>query len=338
MHVIDLSQRTPEWLAWRAAGVSASDVPTLIGVSPYKTPWRLWAEKTGLLLPEDLSGNPFVQRGIALEDEARRDFEERHGTFLLPLCGEAEGHPVIRASFDGLDDNGEPVELKVPGPKTYREVLELGEAARAVKLYWPQLQTQLHVCGAARGYLVFYQGPGVVQELEVPRDEAFIATTLVPACLAFWESVQRKREPPRDPERDLFTPRGPDLDLWTTLAGEYRTLAADKAKLERQAKTAKAGLDAIEERLVALMGHFVLAETAGLRVLRYAQAGSIDYKEALSGLVPELDPTRLEDYRRAPSARVKVTPIKQEKASAACNAKPAEAARVEAEAETGFYF
>jgi putative phage-type endonuclease len=74
MHVIDLSQRTPEWLAWRAAGVSASDVPTLLGVSPYKTPWRLWAEKTGLLLPQDLSGNPFVQRGIALEDEARRDF------------------------------------------------------------------------------------------------------------------------------------------------------------------------------------------------------------------------------------------------------------------------
>ncbi len=338
MHVIDLSQRTPEWLAWRAGGVSASDVSTIVGVSPYKTPWRLWAEKTGLLLPEDLSGNPFVQRGIALEDEARRDFEERHGTFLLPLCGEAEVHPVIRASFDGLDDHGEPVELKVPGPKTYREVLELGEAAPAYTQYWPQLQTQLYVSGAQRGYLVFYQGPGVVQELEVPRDEGFIATTLVPACLAFWESVQRKREPPRDPERDLFTPRGQGLELWTTLAGEYRTLAADKAKLERQAKTAKAGLDAIEERLVALMGDFVLAECAGLRVLRYAQAGSIDYKEALSDLLPELDPLRLEDYRRAPSERVKVTPMKADKASLPCTGRPAETPGRGAEAETGFYF
>ncbi len=167
------------------------------------------------------------------------------------------------------------MELKVPGPKTYQEILELGEAARAAKLYWPQLQAQLYVSGAQRGYLVFYQGPGVVQELEVPRNEAFIATTLVPACLDFWESVQRKREPPRDPERDLFIPKGQDLELWTRLAGEYPTLAADKAKLERQTKTVKEGLESIEERLVALMGNFVLAETAGLRVLRYAQAGGL---------------------------------------------------------------
>ncbi len=338
MHVIDLSQRTPEWFAWRAAGVSASDVPTIVKASPYKTPWRLWAEKTGLLLPEDLSGNPRVQRGIALEDEARRDFEERHGTFLLPLCGEADGNPVIRASFDGLDDNGEPVELKVPSAKTYRDILELGEAAPAYELYWPQLQAQLYVCGAARGFLVFYQGPGVVHDLEVQRDEGFIATTLVPACLDFWESVRRKREPARDPRRDLFTPGGRDLELWTTLAGEYRRLAADKNKLDRRVKTVKAGLDSIEERLVAVMGNFVLAEAAGLRVLRYAQAGSIDYKEALSDLAPDLDPVRLEDYRRAPSDRVKVTPIKEDTASGQLDTQQDDKAVQEAEGEKGFYF
>ena len=45
MRVVDLKQRTPEWHAWRNAGVTASEATVLLG-SPYKTPWRLWAGAT----------------------------------------------------------------------------------------------------------------------------------------------------------------------------------------------------------------------------------------------------------------------------------------------------
>lgn len=78
MKVIDLSQRTPAWHQWRIAGVTASETPIIMGRSPYKTPWRLWAEKTGFVLPEDLSNNPNVLRGIRLEPQARRAFENAH--------------------------------------------------------------------------------------------------------------------------------------------------------------------------------------------------------------------------------------------------------------------
>ena len=33
MHVIDITQRTPDWHAWRNAGVSASDAAAVLGVS-----------------------------------------------------------------------------------------------------------------------------------------------------------------------------------------------------------------------------------------------------------------------------------------------------------------
>lgn len=56
MKVIDLVQRSLEWHQWRKSGVTASESPILMG-SPYKTPWRLWAEKRGLILEADLSGN-----------------------------------------------------------------------------------------------------------------------------------------------------------------------------------------------------------------------------------------------------------------------------------------
>ena len=172
MRVIDIPQKTPAWLQWRAGGVSASDAAAVLGRSPYKTPWRLWAERTGLVAPEDLSNNVHVQRGNALEDQARRDFEDRHGTCLLPLCGESREHPTIRASFDGIDDDGCPVELKIPCDAVYQEVMEIREWSRAYQLYWVQLQSQLYVTEAERGWLVFYQRPGVVTEFEIVRQRA----------------------------------------------------------------------------------------------------------------------------------------------------------------------
>ena len=72
MKVVNLSQRSPEWLAWRSQGVTASEAAAIVGRSPYKTLWRLWAEKTGLCEPDDLSANPFVQRGLQCEDQVRR--------------------------------------------------------------------------------------------------------------------------------------------------------------------------------------------------------------------------------------------------------------------------
>lgn len=120
MKIVDLKQRTPAWHAWRNAGITASEALVLMG-SPYKTPWRLWAEKRGLVLPEDLSGNPHVQRGIGQEPIARRRFEDRHGVLLLPICAESTEESILRASFDGLTDDGYPVELEAPTEAKFRD-------------------------------------------------------------------------------------------------------------------------------------------------------------------------------------------------------------------------
>ncbi|MBS1202548.1 MAG: putative phage-type endonuclease, partial [Chromatiaceae bacterium] len=93
-----------------------------------------------------------------------------------------------------------------------------------------------------------------------------------------------------------------------------------------------------EAQLVAMMGDFVLAESAGLRVLRYSVTGSIDYRDALSDLAPDLDPVRLEDYRRMPSDRVRITTLKEEQATVPFDGIKVDAARQDAETAQGFYF
>ncbi len=64
MKIVNLSQREEDWLDWRRQGVTATDAAILLNRSPYKTRWRLWAEKTGYAREVDLSLNPLVRRGI----------------------------------------------------------------------------------------------------------------------------------------------------------------------------------------------------------------------------------------------------------------------------------
>lgn len=199
MKIVNLSQRTPQWLAWRAQGVTASEAAVILGRSPYQTPWRLWAEKTGQCAPADLADNPFVQRGLALEDQARRGFEQRHDTLLLPVCAESSVHPVLRCSFDGLNDVGEPVELKIPAQKTWEAVASQGADSQAYRLYWVQVQFQIAIAEAARGWLVFdpVSDQATALEFEIVRDDAFIEQALIPACLRFAEAVRTRQEPPQ---------------------------------------------------------------------------------------------------------------------------------------------
>jgi putative phage-type endonuclease len=307
MRLIDVIQRTPAWERWRAGGVTASEAAIVLGRSPYKTPWRLWAERTGVAVPPDLSQNPHVARGVALEDAARQWFEARHDTLLLPVCAESDTHPVLRASFDGIADDGAPVELKAPAEKTFAEVAAEGTASRAYALYWPQLQHQLYVADADHGWLVFFGNVDRVLEFPVDRDDAFLSNELIPACLRFAEQIKKREAPARDPQRDLFVPEGADLARWTQLAASYRALSAECGQLEAPLLALQERLAATQEELVTLMGEFLLAEAAGLKVTRSLQNGAIDYKAALAALLPDVETDVLEAFRRPASERVRTT-------------------------------
>jgi hypothetical protein len=259
-------------------------------------------------------------------------------TLLLPLCGESEEHPVLRASFDGIADDGSPVELKVPAERTFTEVSAKKTEAPAFRLYWPQVQHQLFVADADHGWLVFFGGPEPERLLEFPvaRDEDFLTGELVPACLNFWEAIAKRKEPPRDPARDLYVPVGEELDHWSVLAGEYRDLLREKARLDALLKESKEELGRVDVALIAMMGSFLAAEAAGLKVTRFLQNGTIDYGKALKALLPELDPSELETYRRKASERVRVTAQDEETATIPFDGQAVDAARQQAASE--FFF
>jgi len=309
MRVVQVEQRTPEWHAWRARGVTASQAAIVCGRSPYCTPWRLWAQRSGLLEPPRETF--LMRRGRELEDRVREAYERAHATVLLPVCGEWEEWPVARASFDGIDDAGEPVELKCSSARVHAELRERGRESGTYRLYVAQLQHQLLVCGARRGRLAVgrQDAPGDLVELAVERDPAFIEEMLA-AERAFWGALERGEPPEPDPHRDLYVP-APGSDArrrWVEEAARYRAAAAGIEELERALAAQRAVQAEVRERLGVLLGEFAAGEAAGLRLVRSVRRGTVDWRalaEALAGA--RIEERLIEAHRRAPSVALRAT-------------------------------
>ncbi len=193
MRYVNLEQGSPAWLSWRAGGIGASDAAVVLGLSPFKTADRLFAELVGDVEPE--LGTYAMRRGQRLEPVARDEYQRRHDIVVEPCCGEHESMPWMRASFDGLTLLADLIlEIKWPNHEAHQDALE----GRVPGYYWPQVQHQLLVSGAERcHYLSCSQHSRFTREdrfvvVEVwpdPEFQAFLAEEIT----AFWARVQARR-------------------------------------------------------------------------------------------------------------------------------------------------
>jgi putative phage-type endonuclease len=177
----NMPQRTPEWFAVRRNRISASEAGTALGLSPFKSPDRLLAEKIDPSL-KDRSDSPAMAWGRAHESEALDAFldqyERNYEAIGYITCGSWLG-----ASPDGLlDDNGL-IEIKTP----YNQARKL-RSIHDQPWYYAQVQVQL-LC-ADREWCAFYQWHPKDCMMEIiPRDNDWL-THHVPLLRTFWQSWQ----------------------------------------------------------------------------------------------------------------------------------------------------
>ena len=103
--IVELKQGTPEWHAWRHKGIGASDASVAISKRG-RSGARLLEEKRASEPPEDSYTNEAMDLGTELEPEARRRYNEKYGTKVRPVCVQSTQYPWLRASLDGLSDDG----------------------------------------------------------------------------------------------------------------------------------------------------------------------------------------------------------------------------------------
>lgn len=119
------------WLMNRHKGIGGSDVAAILGLSPYKSAFELWQDKTLRGEIGDHEETPLTHWGTLLEPVVRQEWSD----LLLHLYGDrvennvSMAHkelPFLRANFDGLVYKGDKI-VKILEIKTALMNQETGE-------------------------------------------------------------------------------------------------------------------------------------------------------------------------------------------------------------------
>lgn len=145
----DFLQGSPEWHAHRATHRNASDVPAMLGISPYKTRSQLLQEMATGIAPEvDEATQRRFADGHRFEALARPMAEKIIGKKLYPVVG-SDGN--LSASFDGITmDELICWEHKSLNDGIRRTMAGTGNAALLGEHYRAQMEQQLMVSGARK--------------------------------------------------------------------------------------------------------------------------------------------------------------------------------------------
>ena len=279
-NVLDVEQRSAEWHDLRSRSIGASDVPKLMGVSRYATPFQLWARKLGLI-PEQVQ-NAAMARGVAMEGEALAWYEEQLGVKCSGLVAQHLDLKWAIASLDGWNELLNcPVEIKCSSGADFALVLD----GKIPEEFYPQLQWQMYVTGASMSHLVIYDGTdGVVTTCEVNKD--------------YQERMEREADKFHHAMVMMEAPKFTERDTYERSDFAWLKLAKDIGEAKEALEVAQDRVDALKAMSVALaeMEPFHRQEGGGMKLTLVCRQGVVDYKA-----IPELSGVDLNKYRKAPS-------------------------------------
>jgi putative phage-type endonuclease len=231
---------SPEWHTLRSAGIGGSDVAAIVGASPWSSPFKIWALKTGAL--QDASNTTeAMEWGTLLEPVILEKFQREHPEFTVwasPGTWAHQDRPWQLANPDGIytapDGSNGIIEIKTA---RYED-----DWAHGVPLYY---QTQVNwYCSVfgftAPAYVAVLFGGSKYREFVVEPDQ-FAQDTYVAEVEKFLELVRtdtppefdgsmatlqtvRELHPDIDPEAEVELGKGLGWDYQNALRQEAEAI------------------------------------------------------------------------------------------------------------------
>ena len=189
--------QSPEWHEARK-GIGGSDVGALLGKSPWKSTYQLWAEKSGKISDHVEPSMP-MRLGTAFEPAIRDLFVEMNKDWLTVHetgTWQSITDPQHKANPDGIIEwlNGDLSILEIKFTRQYWD--ELPEH------YNLQVQHYMSVLGLKSGMVVAVTG-GDWKEFEVKRDESLIEQIKIRSGL-FYDLIKRDTAPEYDGSQSTY--------------------------------------------------------------------------------------------------------------------------------------
>lgn len=192
--VVDVVPDSPAWEAARLHSLGASEVPAVLGVSPYATRLDVYRAKFGDPRPLDPE-LAFIGHAEELTvGRWLRKFHPELGVIRRGYMARSTIVPWLHASFDRFvlrRGAWTPVQIKTAHQFAGDDWVDGVPLAVQV-----QVQTELLVHGGDLGWVVAFVGGRRFHLHPVERDQAFIDEVLIPDTEAFWRDHVQAQVPP----------------------------------------------------------------------------------------------------------------------------------------------
>ena len=218
--------------------IGGSDIAAIMGMSRWKTPLKLWAEKTQKLPMADLSSIEAVELGTDLEEFVAQKFSQKTGKAVrrAPKEYTHKDYPYIHAHIDRLVTGSE-------------ELLECKTASFFKKDEWEddeipqeyilQVMWYLGITGRKIGHIAVLIGGQSFKYKQIEFD-AELFNTMVEAAKEFWDCVQNDTPPAVMPDDD------------ETLKDMYSDHSEFMIELYPDKEENKVAMEALEEKIAYL--------------------------------------------------------------------------------------
>lgn len=308
------------WLRARKTGIGASEMAAVMGISPYASPYSVWADKvTDEVDDRQPSGRQYW--GLKHEPMIAEEFAARTGLEVwdpgqYTIFRDA-GQPYLFATPDRLirhpDGRSSPLECKKVSLDQWHKWDDCPPAHILI-----QVCQQVLVLNAHTGFLAALIGDDEYRIYPVPRDVAMIADIRATAA-EFWGYVER-REPPEIDGHTATTeaikrmhPTGDD-ELAVELPSELVLATEELAELKAKQKDLDCRKTELENRIKAEMGDATIG-----RLGKYtwtwketARKGSLSIPDVTDEAKAALDGAGVA-YKETPATSYRVLRVKATK-------------------------
>lgn len=265
-----------DWLKARNLGLGGSDIGTIMGLNKYKSPLRLWLEKTGQQDEDDLSDNQYVRFGHKLEPVLAECFTEDTGLKVRRVgLMQHDEYSWALASIDRMIvGQNELLEIKTGGAFTGKN----WEGDEMPDSYYCQVQWYLFVSGCERAHVYCLIGGNKPIYKVVERNEDDIKK-LFDAAKEFWHKVQSNIMPDIDGHEDTGNvlaeqfPGG--IEGRISLPEDIANLLDERDRCNKAIKVSEEHINYIDNVIKSTMGEFETALAGERKITWKTTAGRV---------------------------------------------------------------
>lgn len=199
-----------DWLRMRTYGIGGSDASAIVGLNPYKSNTELFEEKTGRIMPEDISDKPYVIYGTKAEPFIRElfalDYPQYEVSHNENRILRSKKYPFMQASLDGelVDENGRNGVLEIKTSNILQSMQREKWNNRIPDNYYIQVLHYLLVTGYDFAVLCAHLRSNYGADRRTTVKHYFIERSEVQDDLnyllgeeyKFWKYVESGRKPP----------------------------------------------------------------------------------------------------------------------------------------------